>query len=245
MLTERQDAYGRAMLDHLDGRGGEEIVERDDGFLYRGAGPELYLAPYRRWRVHERRCMRWVRGRVLDVGCGAGRVMLHLQDRGFDVRGFDVSPLAVEACRRRGTERVEVRPITRIGREMGTFDTIVMLGSNFGLFGDAARTRRLLRRMHGMTGDAGRIVASTRDPHATDDPADLEYLRRNELRGRMPGQWRIRIRYRNLRTPWFDHLTVSEAEMRELLDGTGWRIGRLEPGPAGRYSALLLKGAGS
>jgi hypothetical protein len=52
MLTDRQDAYGRAMLDHLDGRGGEEIVERDDGFLYGGAGPELYLAAYRRWKVH-------------------------------------------------------------------------------------------------------------------------------------------------------------------------------------------------
>jgi hypothetical protein len=30
--------------------------------------------------------------------------------------------------------------------------------------------------------------------------------------------------------------------MEALLHGTGWRIGRLEPGPAGRYSALLLKG---
>jgi SAM-dependent methyltransferase len=241
MLGEGQDAYGRAMLDHLDGRGGEEIVERDDGFLYTGAGPEVYLAPYRRWAIHERRCIRWVRGRVLDVGCGAGRVTLHLRDRGHEVRGFDVSPLAIEACRRRGIGDVEVRPITRIGREMGTFDTIVMLGSTLGLFGNAARARRLLLRMHRMTGEGGRIVASTRDPHATDDPLDLEYLRRNELRGRMPGQWRMRIRYRDLRTPWFDHLTVSGAELGRLLDGTGWRIDRLEQGPAGRYSALLLK----
>ncbi len=243
MLGEGQDAYGRAMLDHLDGRGGEEIVERDDGFLYSGAGPEVYLAPYRRWAIHERRCMRWVRGKVLDVGCGAGRVTQHLRDRGHEVRGFDVSPLAIEACRRRGIGEVEVRSITGIGREMGTFDTIVMLGSNLGLLGDAARARRLLLRMHRMTGEAGRIVASTRDPHATDDPLDLEYLRRNELRGRLPGQWRIRIRYRDLRTPWFDHLTVSGAELARLLDGTGWRIDGLEQGPAGRYSALLLKDA--
>jgi SAM-dependent methyltransferase len=241
MLSEGQDAYGRAMLDHLDGRGGEEIVERDDGFLYTGSGPAVYLAPYRRWAIHERRCMRWVRGRVLDVGCGAGRVTMHLRDRGHEVRGFDASPLAIEACRRRGIGDVEVRPITRIGRGMGTFDTIVMLGSTLGLLGDAARARRLLLRMHRMTDEAGRIVASTRDPHATDDPLDLEYLRRNELRGRMPGQWRMRVRYRDLRTPWFDHLTVSGAELESLLDGTGWRVDRLEQGPAGRYSPLLLK----
>ena len=59
--------------------------------------------------------------------------------------------------------------------------------------------------------------------------------------GRMPGQWRMRIRYRDLRTPWFDHLTVSGAELGRLLDRTGWRIDRVEQGPVGRYSALLLK----
>ena len=44
-------------------------------------------------------------------------------------------------------------------------------------------------------------------------------------------------------TPWFDHLTVSGAELARLVDGTGWRIDRLEPGPAGRYSTLLLMDA--
>jgi tRNA1(Val) A37 N6-methylase TrmN6 len=29
--------------------------------------------------------MRFVRGRVLDLGCGAGRVGLHLQSRGHEV----------------------------------------------------------------------------------------------------------------------------------------------------------------
>jgi hypothetical protein len=72
MLGEGQDAYGRAMLDHLDGRGGEEIVERDDGFLYTGAGPEVYLAPYRRWAIHERRCIRWVRGGCSTSAAGRG-----------------------------------------------------------------------------------------------------------------------------------------------------------------------------
>jgi hypothetical protein len=42
MIGEEQDAYGRAMLDHLDGRGGEEIVERDDGT---GAGRPLFGPP--------------------------------------------------------------------------------------------------------------------------------------------------------------------------------------------------------
>jgi hypothetical protein len=36
---------------------------------------------------------------------------------------------------------------------------------------------------------------------------------------------------------------VSAAELARLLDGTGWRIDRLEQGAAGRYSALVIKDA--
>jgi hypothetical protein len=48
--VESWDAYGRALLDRYeDGRAGEEIVEREDGFFYLGAGPSFYLAPCRDW----------------------------------------------------------------------------------------------------------------------------------------------------------------------------------------------------
>ena len=64
------------LLALLEGRGAQEIMERDDGFIYAG-DPSDYFAPFRRWPPVERRVMRYVRGRVLDVGCGAGRVALH------------------------------------------------------------------------------------------------------------------------------------------------------------------------
>jgi hypothetical protein len=62
------------LLDALRGEATVEIVERDDGFIEATAGPGLYFAPFRRWPGVDRRAMRFVRGRVLDVGCGAGRV---------------------------------------------------------------------------------------------------------------------------------------------------------------------------
>ncbi len=241
MLSARQDAYGAAIFDHLEGHGGEEIVERDNGFFYVGAGPELYFARFPSWRAHERAAMRHVRGRVLDVGCGAGRVALHLIERGHEVAGIDVSPLAIETCRLRGLAQVEVRSIVTIGRDLGTFDTIVMAGSNFGLFGSRERAHRLLRRMASITPATGRIVASTRDPHMTAEEEDRRYMERNVRRGRTPGQWRIRIRYRDRCTPWFDHLTVSEAEMGTVLDATRWRIAKVLPGPNAGYAVVLEK----
>ena len=205
-----------------------EIVERDDGFIDASKlGTALYLAPFGRWPAHHRRAMRFVRGRVLDVGCGAGRVCLHLQARGHDVVGVDVSPGAVEVCRRRGVRDVRVLSIDELDPGLGTFDTIVLLGNNLGLLGGRTKARRLLRLFHRLTTGRGRLVVESRDVSATSDPAHLRYHRRNRERGRRPGDLRIRVRFRDAATPWFDYPMLSPAELAELVEGTGWRIARV------------------
>jgi SAM-dependent methyltransferase len=226
-VKRRDDGYGQMLLAALDGRDTHEIVERDDGFIDASKyGSTMYLAPFRRWHPLDRQAMRFVRGRTLDVGCGGGRVCLHLQQRGQEVVGIDISPGAVEVCRRRGVRDVRLCSIDDVDESLGTFDTIVMLGNNFGLFASAAKAKRLLRRFHRLTSDRGRIVAETRDVYRTDDPAHLAYQKRNRARGRMSGQIRIRVRYRDHTTPWFDYLMVSKDELERLLDGTGWYLSR-------------------
>ncbi len=42
----------------------------------------------------------------------------------------------------------------------------------------------------------------------------------------MPGQLRIRIRYRKYVTPWFDYLLVTRNEIRHIVNGTGREIER-------------------
>jgi hypothetical protein len=43
----------------------------------------------------------------------------------------------------------------------------------------------------------------------------------------MPGQLRIRIRYGQYTTPWFDYLLGSPEEMEKLARGTGWRVAQV------------------
>jgi SAM-dependent methyltransferase len=241
-VTEPQDAYGRMLLDALEDEDVQEIVERDDGLVMASRfGPEAYLAPYRRWPSRQRRAMRLVRGRVLDVGCGAGRVALHLQERGREVVSIDVSPGAVEVSRRRGARDARLLSLDDVDESLGPFDTIVMLGNNLGLLGSASKGKRLLRRLDGLTSDRGRIVGETTDPYTTDDPAHLAYHERNRRRGRMPGQLRIRIRYRQHSTPWFDYLLASPDELAEIAEGTGWRIARRLADDGPFYVAVLEK----
>jgi cyclopropane fatty-acyl-phospholipid synthase-like methyltransferase len=164
---------------------------------------------------------------VLDVGCGAGRVALHLQEREHEVVGIDLSPLAVEVSRRRGVRDVRRLPVTRISRELGRFDTIVMFGNNFGLMGSRRRAPWLLRRFRSITNEGARILAESVNPYKTDKAEHLAFQERNRQRGRMGGQLRIRIRHGTYSTPWFDYLLASPEEMAELTEGTGWELRRV------------------
>jgi SAM-dependent methyltransferase len=224
------DAFGEMLRAGTDA----EIVERDDGFI---AGSKLiYFAPVRRWGAVERRALRFVRGRVLDVGVGAGRVALELQARGREVVAIDISPGAVEVARKRGVHDVRLLALEDVDVTLGRFDTVVMYGNNFGLFGSRAKARRLLRRLRPL---AERIVAGSNDPYQTEDPAHLAYQARNRERGRMSGQLRLRVRYRDLVGPWFAYLIVSPEEMEEIVEGTGWQIRRLVQDEGSYYVAVL------
>lgn len=240
-MQEREDAFGRMLLDHLEGRRASEVIERSDGYVDVAGGPKAYFEPFRRWLPVERRAMRHVRGRVLDVGVGAGRVALHLQERGHEVVGIDNSPLTVEVARRRGVKDARLVPFAEIGPELGLFDTVVMMCNNFGLFGSAAGAKRLLRRLRGLTSDHARIIAGTRNPYGTDNPAHLGYQEQNRKRGRMSGQLRLRSRHGLYRGRWFDYLIVSPDEMRDLARVGGWEVERLIEDDDDYYVGVLRK----
>lgn len=234
------DAYGHEVWDWLNGVRGAEVIERDDGYIDVSGGPAAYFAPFRKWPATDRRAMRYVRGRVLDVGSGAGRWALHLQERGHDVCCIDTSPLALRTCRARGVGRTRLCSVTQVSAKLGRFDTTLMMGNNFGLFGSPARLRRILRGFEAT--HATRIVAASLDPYQTDNPDHLRYQRRNRQRGRMSGQLRIRVRYRALLSDWFDYLIVSRDEMDSLFTGTGWRVTQFIDSDSPAYAAVIDRG---
>ncbi len=245
-LKPEEDAYGQEIWACYHGLDVSEIVERDDGYFEasgRGGayGPKMYFSEYEDWNPVEKRAMELVKGRVLDIGCGAGRHSLYLQKRGFDVLGIDNSPLAIKVCKLRGLKRAKVIPIEDVDFEPNSFDTVIMMGNNFGLFGDFEKARRLLRRFRRMTSEDALIIADTRDPYDTENPAHLEYHRLNKEKGRMGGQIRIRIRFRKYVGRWFDYLMVSKEEMKEILKGTGWKVKEFIDSGGSEYVAALKK----
>lgn len=240
-LSDEEDAFGHLLLDHLAGEAGQPILERDDGNAGPALSADVFFAEHGEWPVEERRVFDLVRGRVLDVGCGAGRHSLEAQRRGCGVVAIDVSPGAVEVCRRRGVQDVRLLPLAAVDASLGVFDTVLMMCGNIGLVGTAEEAVLVLRTLHGLTTPTARIVLDSVDPHHDADQADLAYQERNSARGRSPGQVTIRLRYRGRTTPWYELLNVSPSELEDLLVATGWELAQLVEGEPPDYYAVLEK----
>lgn len=241
VLKPEEDAYGQEIWAFYQGKEVSEIVERDDCYIVSSPyGPKNY-SKYDDWASYHQRAMDFVIGRVLDVGCGAGRHSLYLQRKGFDVFGIDNSPLAIKVAELRGLKKIKVMSIEEINFKPDSFDTIIMMGNNFGLFGSFLNAQKLLRKFHKITSSEALIIADTLDPHKTDNPDHLEYHKCNREKGRMGGQVRIRIRFRKYVGRWFDYLMVSKEEMNEILTGTGWKIREFVDSEGSQYIAIIEK----
>lgn len=241
MLALENDAFGHMLVANQNGAQETEIIERDDGYVNTGGGFALYFSTYEQWSPVEQQALTYVRGRVLDIGSGAGRHALYLQTQGHAVTATDVSPLAVQVCRERGVRDARLLPITRLSRSTGIYDTLTLLGGNLGLVGNTGRAHWLLRRFYHMTSAQGRIIASTQNPYGTTEAAHLHYHERNRQRGHAAGQVCIRFRFRQYIGTWHDLLLMSPDELRTLVSGTGWQVTQVLGNPDGGYIAILDK----
>lgn len=240
IVKPEEDAVGQAMLAFYEGRKSFEVIEREDGY-FDVTNTRMYFQDFELWQEHEKKAMSWAKGRVLDIGCGAGRHSLYLQNKGLNVVAIDRSPLAIKVCKLRGVKKAKVVTLVDINFKPNSFDTILMLGGNFALLGSPRKARRILRKFHKMTSDNALIVAEAVDPYTTDNPAQLKYYALNKKRGRLPGQWRIRIRFKNFVTKWFDLLYNSKREMEEILSGIGWAIQEFIDSGSPAYIAIIKK----
>lgn len=86
------------------------------------------------------------KGRILDVGAGAGCHALALQDRGMEVTAIDVSPLSVEVMTKSGID--DARLVNLYDETLcEKFDTILMLMNGSGIIGKIANMPQFFARI--------------------------------------------------------------------------------------------------
>lgn len=167
MLTAEQDPLGHAIIDYYynDVKNAEITVLTDIAdddiipvkLLFRDvkAMPEL-----------ERIALDNCKGKILDVGAGAGSHALELQNRGFEVHSIDISPGAVKVMKDRGLKHVRQIPFFDLPKDE-RYDTLLLMMNGVGLVANLAGFKRFLKKADEMLLPGGQILFDT---------SDIEYL---------------------------------------------------------------------
>lgn len=154
-----------------------------------------------------------LRGRVLELGCGAGRLTGYLAEIGSAVHGVDIAPGMVEYCQRsypRATfSQGDLRAVSAF--EPGSFDVVVATYNVIDVLGDVER-RAVLDGIGGVLARGGLLIMSTHNRDYA--PRLAEPLK---LRGKSP----LRMAITLARTPRW------QRNRRRLLP-----LAREEPGYA-------------
>lgn len=237
-LTEREDPMGAAIRDYF--RQGKSAQLKVLSSLF--DDDEMPVAhlfrSYHEMPPLEQRALNEARGKVLDVGAGAGCHALALQERGLDVTAVDISPLSCETMKERGVANVECVNIFN-QRFQERFDTLLLLMNGTGIAGKLSRLPQLLSRLKQLMNPGAQILI---------DSSDLRYVYEDEngvldvdLDGAYYGEVDYQMTYRNIKGKSFDWLYADSVVLAECCRQCGLKCEILAQGNHYDYLARIVQ----
>lgn len=177
-MNFEKDPLGKALNDYFEGIedatltvyssiDGEETMEASYFFRNFEELPKL-----------EKLALTYCKGKILDIGAGAGCHALILQSWDLDVTALDISPGAVDLLKKRGVEKAHLGDIFEY--EGPQFDTLLMLMNGVGVGGSLDALEQFLEHSKTLLKPTGQIIFDSSDiidAYAQDDGAvmlDLE-----------------------------------------------------------------------
>ena len=142
-----KDLFGKAILDYQTNNLPEDLIT-ETSISEPDEMPISYLfRTYDEMPILEQKALELAKGKVLDIGCGAGSHSLVLQnDRNIEVTAIDISENAVKACQLRGLKNVFVQDILDL-EVAKKFDTIFLLMNGTGIFGTLKEIGKYLQKL--------------------------------------------------------------------------------------------------
>lgn len=154
------------------------------------------------------------KGKVLDIGAGAGSHALFLQKEGLDVTALDISPKAAEVMKLRGVKSIVEKDVFQF--EESTFDTLLLLMNGIGLTGKIERLKAFFQHAKRLLKTGGQILF---------DSSDVAYL----YNGNLPknetyyGEIMYQYEYKKQKTDWFTWLYIDKKLLTSIAKEEGWQ----------------------
>jgi len=231
-----KDLFGKAILDYQTNNKPENILtetsiseedEMDIAYLFRD---------YTEMPKIEQKALQLAKGKVLDVGCGAGSHSLTLQnDRNLEVTSIDISENAIQACKLRGLKNAKVQDVMTLENEK--FDTIIALMNGTGIFQTLENTPKFLQKLKSLLNPNGQILIDSSDIiYMFDDDEDGgKWIPSNDYYGELT----FTISYKNETEETFPWLYLDYNTLQNAAFANGLKCELLLEGDHYDYLARL------
>jgi SAM-dependent methyltransferase len=157
-----KDLFGKAILDYQTNNDPEDLLTETSISEEDEMSVAYLFRTYNEMPKIEQKALQLARGKVLDVGCGAGSHSLSLQnDRQLDITSIDISENAIQACKLRGLKNAKVQDLMTLENEK--FDTILLLMNGTGIFGTLKETPSFLQKLKSLLNPNAQILIDSSD----------------------------------------------------------------------------------
>ncbi|MGV9004642.1 class I SAM-dependent methyltransferase [Flavobacterium sp.] len=215
-----KDLFGQAILDFQTNNSSQDIITETNISEADEMSVAYLFRTYKEMPELEKKALQLCKGKILDVGCGAGSHSLYLQEKGFDVTAIDISENAVKACLLRGLKNAKVQNLLDLENEK--FDTILLLMNGTGIFGTLEETTKYLQKLKSLLKEDGQILIDSSDIiYMYDEDEDGSY---SVPADNYYGELTFTIHYKNQSEenfPWLylDYNTLQNACYENGLQG--------------------------
>jgi len=157
-----KDLMGRAIWDYFKNENPEDL-QTETSISELDELPVKYLfRDFEEMNKIEKKALKLSRGKVLDIGAGAGSHSLYLQnERNLDITALDISPKAIQVCQLRGIQKAVAQNMLEFSGE--TYDTILLLMNGTGIFQSLKVIDVYLKKLHSLLNKNGQILIDSTD----------------------------------------------------------------------------------
>ncbi|WP_395076207.1 class I SAM-dependent methyltransferase [Flavobacterium sp.] len=157
-----KDLFGKAILDFQTNNSPEDLITETSISEADEMSVEYLFRSFAEMPKIEQKAIQLSKGKVLDVGCGAGSHSLYLQNEmNLDVKSIDISENAIRACKLRGLKKAKIQNILDLENEK--FDTIILLMNGTGIFETLKKTPIYLQKLKSLLNPDGQILIDSSD----------------------------------------------------------------------------------
>jgi len=166
-----KDLFGKAILDFQTNNNPEDLITETSISEADEMSVAYLFRDYNEMPKMEQKALQLAKGKVLDVGCGAGSHSLYLQnERNLDVTSIDISANAIEACKLRGLKKAFVEDVMKLDldsdlhqNDKNGYDTILLLMNGAGMCGKLKNISKFLLQLKSLLSEDGQILVDSSD----------------------------------------------------------------------------------